>query len=436
MNAIIEKLEWRRWVSRIAVGLLLMGVAFPIAVNAEQDRAATRQFEAALLKEDWPGVTNALRSDSLSPVERLVKAHAYLAQNQNNDSVCLFLSVSSSDELQAWKQWTLAFAQNNRDKAIAHYLKGDALARLEEWQAALEAFDTALRSQANHPLVLNAKGVVSAIQGNDATSYFDAAIQAKLDFADAYASWGAMYIQKKSGRQGALDLSSKALDISHDFTLAMITHASAEFVDGKWEKAQEGFAKASEKAGCVKEFTAENAARIVEYMNGKESLQVASLPAEQAGMELSRRVSAFQQNPSLWNANRLASFVRENPDQMKYARQTLRDYGTQNPAWEIRALSRFRNGINWNTERAQLFTNLARGITVGGEKLTWRGDRWADAQGRITQGNLSTFRQLESGLFDSSRVSGVTTKPREAQIDDGDWPVVAYYGLLYGVKSK
>lgn len=91
--------------------------------------------EDAVLTEDWVKVSDLLTSVDTQtpfPVLRLIKAHAYLALNRNNESQCLFLSVSSEDELKQWQKWSNDFVTQNSQKAIAHYFKGDSLARFRQ----------------------------------------------------------------------------------------------------------------------------------------------------------------------------------------------------------------------------------------------------------------------------------------------------------------
>ncbi|MBI3302861.1 MAG: tetratricopeptide repeat protein, partial [Deltaproteobacteria bacterium] len=141
----------------IVAGFFLQSAVLPTIASARLAWKADPQLEAAIIKEDWSKVASLLDSDSaLPPAARLVKAHAYLVLNRNNESLCLFLSVSSEDDLRQWEEWAQSFAKKNPRGAIAHYFRGDALARLRQWDAALKAFNKTLELHPNHPLALNA----------------------------------------------------------------------------------------------------------------------------------------------------------------------------------------------------------------------------------------------------------------------------------------
>ena len=83
--------------SLIFVGLLILSV--PLWVTPEYSFSATEvnvSITKAVLSQDWQGVAELLRSVSTqteSPVLRLLKAHACLNLNRNNESLCLFLSA-------------------------------------------------------------------------------------------------------------------------------------------------------------------------------------------------------------------------------------------------------------------------------------------------------------------------------------------------------
>lgn len=253
MRMIMQKISCLVCISCIFMGLLLLGAVLPITANAQLARETDIQLEAAILKEDWVQVANVLgSSDVLSPTARLVKAHAYLALNKNNESLCLFLSVSSEEDLRKWEEWTQDFVKKNPKKAIAYYFRGDALARLEKWDDAVMSFNKALKLHPNHPMVLNARGVVYAAEGrwDEALVDFTKATILSDNFADAYASLGAMWVQRRAGIEGALKSFKQAIELSPNFALAYNGKGVVEYVLGHWEKANEHFGKAGKHFNC------------------------------------------------------------------------------------------------------------------------------------------------------------------------------------------
>ena len=137
-------------------------VGMPGIVVAELTHLMDQEVEKAILAEEWSKVADLLDSDdslTSASVARLIKGHACLALNRNNESLELFLNASSAEDLERWEEWTLGFAEQNPHNAVVHYLKGDAFARMEQWDSAILAFDKALQIKPDYPLALNARGV-------------------------------------------------------------------------------------------------------------------------------------------------------------------------------------------------------------------------------------------------------------------------------------
>ena len=215
----------------------------PAIAETESAQAVGRQVEQAVLAEDWAKAAALLVSvnaQTPSPVLRLIKGHATLALNKNNESLCLFLSASR-DDLAEWEKWTEKFVERNPQNIIAHYFRGDSLARLERWNDALQAFSTF-----EHPLIKNAKGVAYAATGQWDPSLVELTEATILDknLADAYASIGAMWIQKRDGIRGARKAYAKALNLSNDFSLAYNGLACTDYVLCKWKEANTNYRKA------------------------------------------------------------------------------------------------------------------------------------------------------------------------------------------------
>jgi tetratricopeptide (TPR) repeat protein len=164
--------------------------------------------EKAVLAEDWTKVAGELESvnpASGSAVLRMLKGHACLALNRNNESLGLFASVLRDNGVDAWRAWADDFGNEQRyaeraHKAIVWYFKGDAHARQKQWQLAIRCFDKALKLDKKCYLAWNARGVVEHAVGNTLTArvYFKAATDVKTDFADAYASRGTASIYSAS----------------------------------------------------------------------------------------------------------------------------------------------------------------------------------------------------------------------------------------------
>lgn len=367
--------------------------------------------------------------------------------NQNNESLCLFLSVSSEDDLKKWLKWSHDFTTQNPRIAIAYYFKGDALARLQEWDSALIAINKALELYPNHPMVLNARGVMYASkkEWDLALIDFHMATKASSSFADAYSNYGTMYIQKKEGAEGALEWSNRALEISPDFILALNTRGCAKLILHEWDEAQQDFQYAEGKISCGNVILAENLVKIVDYMNGRKGKEGAKLSKEEAGTTLETRFEALKNNPNQWNANRFVNYMRENPADLSRGMSMIKNNTAQNPEWGNKLQRSISKGVNWNTEISQGITNIVRGFTADlGIKykgittgVNYDFKNWANSQDKVTHGNLEIWRNMENTLRPTIHTfenpGGVKTDISDVPLDKGDWPFVTHYGLFYQI---
>src|ERR1035441_3294477 len=107
-------------------GFILPLLARQVPATEKVDGAV----ETALLAEDWKTVANMLASvnpQTPSPVLRMIKGHACLALNQNNEAVCLFLSGSPTNQCLIWHKWAQDFVVSHSKSPIAQYLVGSTL---------------------------------------------------------------------------------------------------------------------------------------------------------------------------------------------------------------------------------------------------------------------------------------------------------------------
>ena len=191
----------------------------------ESTFALPADLEKAVLSENWPEVARLagdVGPNTPAPV-RYLKAHAGLYLNQNNDSVLLLLSASGPADIRQWNQWAVEFSRANPTVAISHYLAGDSLARLQRHEDALRALEQGLELESQHPLLLNARGVVLTQMNRtpEARESFRGAITASSgQLADAHANLGAAWIQSGEGAEGAEAAFSTALEINPEFGLA------------------------------------------------------------------------------------------------------------------------------------------------------------------------------------------------------------------------
>jgi tetratricopeptide (TPR) repeat protein len=194
-------------------------------------------LEQAILAEDWEMVVLLLPKEAepnLPAPLRLVKAHACLAMNRNDESLRLFVSTTSKEDLKKWDEWTTDLRNSHPDNPISGYLRGDALARLQRPSEAAEIFSASLKTSPNHALLLNARGVAycGIRQFEKALEDITKATAIAPSFVDAHLSLGSLWIQWGNGPEGALEAFNKVLAMSPDCALAVNGKGCALSVTG------------------------------------------------------------------------------------------------------------------------------------------------------------------------------------------------------------
>jgi len=401
MKRIDYKMTRRVTISCVFVTLLMsitLFVVLPGILNAQSDPLLDQKVKKAILAEEWTKVVDVLGPDSnltSLPVARLIKGHACLALNRNNESLCLFLSVTSEGDLKKWKDWTQEFAKKNPKSAIACYFEGDAFARLEQWDSALVALDKGLELDSNHALILNARGVTHVAKGewDSAYVYLTKATVANDSFADAHASLGAMWIHRRTGAKGALERFSQALKVSPNFALALNGRGCAQFALGHWDEAKMDFEEAGKRADCL-DLTNINLLGLNKAKVELMSIQVDELVEDTAGMSVERRTH-------LGNIRNDIGLTKSQISSIEGAQWRIHNWWK--PIWHG------VSGIPW-------VGGLGRGMV---DKLN----------------NRTSINEKTLDRFYSSTGCGVDLeKIRGAYIDRGNWPVVTWVGLVYYVK--
>jgi len=432
MKTMVNKCLWR-WVS-----VLWLSIVVSSAVAAESRWTADPKLEAAILNEDWRRVSRLLDSGkSESAVPKMIHAHALLALNRNNESLCLFSQLSSAEAVQVWEDWTQEFAEGYRSAAIAHYFRGDALARLGRWGAALASFNTALGIHPDHPLVLNARGVAYAVteQWGPALSDLKKTTGLKRSLANAHASYGMLWIHQKTGAKGALHGFDRALKLSPRFSLALYGRGCLKSIGNEWGRAKKDIEDAAKQSRCLTGLITGTAAEIFERIAAREQINLARIEDEKnPAMEIHKNLAALQNaNPNQMAApmQRLGMIGQAFPEYHNTIAQGLRDIAISNPA-KATEISRF--AVN-NIQVSKNYEGLGKTVQ----------ELFPPAKGMVS----AAMPQLENramlghkiiqtypSLSPINPASGFKTGLDEAARDDGQWPFVPMYGLFYKVKSN
>lgn len=208
--------------------------------------------EAAVVAGNWQRVAEAIAAQAeplTSPIAQFLLGHAFLALNRNNESFLLLWTAGSPAQRQAWVQWTTELTRRRPTSAVARYLHGDALARLQQWEEAIGEFDAALRLKPALFLARNARALVYAVlqRWAKAGTEFTRVTEQAPDFVDGHLSLGTYWVVRRApeGAQQAFERALKAVPKSF---LAQNGHGCAQYGLGHWEQASTAFAEAGQYA--------------------------------------------------------------------------------------------------------------------------------------------------------------------------------------------
>lgn len=461
---------------------------WPALVAAQPAQIVNKQVEEVLLAENWKKVADLLDNVTVhtpSPVLRLIKGHATLALNRNNESLCLFLSASSEYERKKWAEWTQDFAERNPRQAIAHYFRGDALAHFEKWDEAIAALNRALSIKPNHSLSLNARGVNYAAkrQWNEALADFDKAAKFNPGLADVYGNLGNLSLHQQDAVKGGIEAFEKALKISPDFALARYGLGCLNIVKGEFEVARKNIEMAEAKGGCTTELVAFNLAKMLRQIEagvGKE-MEIAKARGENPQMRVDSYMEQIKTKGAGWINGPLNRMVTEvgkykDPKAEQYMNEQLGKV-VQDPnisqSVKLSVMKQTGEISKWNKfvesivlmrpQVLEMKQTIDTNIKLGGEVELgiFKGIAYGKAQmptisygnkvemnikpgqnnflndtrehGRMAQGLETYIQKVAPSL--KTDAQGFKTSSEEAIIDSGDWPFNAIYGLCYETGS-
>lgn len=442
-----------RYVLGVISVLIVVGIAFGVFVVLRSNtvRVPAGSLEApvaqAAVTHDWARVAELLApvdEKTFSAVLRLVKGHACLSINNDNDALKLFLSAGEDASLKEWLAWADKFAKLNPRQPVAHYFLGDAFARLGQWDSAIKSFSQALLGE-KEPLALNGRGTVYAAKGewDRAITDFEEAIKASPGLADAYASRGSLNIHKKTAFEGAIVWFDKALSISPDYALAHYNRALAKGAQGEWEKSRSDIEISLKKLGNMQPLLQKDLDVLINLYSSQEELAAGSEAGEQVGTTIGKYLDQISKG-NINALNPLARQIGRNPELSNYVNRELNAIARANPVLGQKINNKILSGRDWTSPigGGTHLLNLASGLQWGGT---------AGQRGRIEGGlGLGPWAQghLDKQAIDnkgwnalklpgaSNPAGGVTMSLASAHVEKGDWPIVPRYGLLYPISSS
>ena len=231
-----------------------VATALPALAQVENPTVASR-LEVDLLAGHWSAVAQQLEAlpQPVPPALRALHAHAELATNRSNDAICAFAALTEPDLLESWRQWANDLAQRHPNAAVAHYLRGDAAARREDWAQAQSAFDKALELDPRLALALNARALTRAAVGQwlEARSDLTKATALDPEFTDATVNLGVLTVLERQEPEVARQRFAETLRRSPDHVVAIVGLGAVAAKQGQWRAADDEFARASKAATCI-----------------------------------------------------------------------------------------------------------------------------------------------------------------------------------------
>lgn len=416
------------------------------------------------LQENWAPVVRLLadvNEQTPDPVLRLIKGHACLAVNQNNESVCLFLSVRSKDALGIWDGWVDHLAANHPQQPLSHYFCGDAAARRHNWDEAIAHFAKAIEINPVHLLALNARGVCQAFRQQwdqaDQDLYFAAMIDKA--FVDARANIAMKLLHKQEGASGALQHFSAAMTLSSptECRVAFFGRAWTKCLLGDIQGAKVDMQTATNGQSTECNFLRQQALRFITRMQtsgtalakGPDASMSIQRSKERITNDMNRMIEHGNTGFNYRFLNEPLSAIKSNsPELQQHARAEMNRALQENPGLN----DDFRNGITRHETHLQSVQGLVAGLKFE-PKVSIDGGAAAILPGAVVAGkvggavavdlfsgkglaetmnhDIHAISSLRNDLNFNSPADGFKTGVEGAAWDRGDWPCEPIYGLLY-----
>jgi tetratricopeptide (TPR) repeat protein len=232
-----------------------MCLAASAAVNAPEPAVLKNpQFVSLILESRWKDAAQILSKDATwvaDPRAALLVGHIDLAEGSYNKATFLFHSVTAPEDLALWKDWTSGLCSQHSESPIAHYLLGDACARLGQLDKAIDEFTTAIKIKPDCYLAYSARGLARSAQADItkksneekaqnelslAAEDFEDALAINKDFLDARANLAITFIQSGNADKTMTEF-QKILDKDPTFAMAYNGMACALVRNGNYQEA-------------------------------------------------------------------------------------------------------------------------------------------------------------------------------------------------------
>lgn len=392
--------------------VLLVGCA--VSSAASVNPLEVHAVQTALLDEDWVKLVEVLGPDSLLdsyPLARLIKGHACLALNRNNESLCLFLSATSHDVLTDWEAYTERLREKHPDSPVALYLCADAYSRLGKSDSALAAIDLALAKDPEAGLLYNARGVINAAIGDwdSARKAIERAVHVAPELADAHTNRGILRLKIEDAAEAALEYFNQALVFSPHSAVALNGRGCAYYGLCKWDSAQQDFLSAVAASGCYP-VAMRNHRLLQNLQNELADVFGDTLDADSAKMPLTQRISSALAT-AIHNTK---AFMWNNVVKPTYQ------------AWTPTSITAgMQAGISASGPQATLGVQAHYNTQANGQFMTNYSNAASNYHQQMATQAWSQAIQPGGVLLDYKRVI----------VEEGNWPY-SWVGLLYDVEPQ
>jgi tetratricopeptide (TPR) repeat protein len=396
-----------------------------LVVTLQQSAAQTSpevasEMTASTLRQDWRAVADfAAAQPLLSSPERLLAAHAQLALNRSNEALAGFLSFTEEGPLRQWKDWTAKLRSEHPSNPVACYLHGDALARLREWPAAMDAFDAGLKLDPQNAMLLHARGVSHAANWQLDLALVDLtmATRSKTDFAEAYASLGSTWVQRQSGGTGALRAFNKAIELAPDSAAALHSRGGLRMVQADLEGAKTDLESALNMAGPVQTAAAAKTRELLDLLRQREQREADTVLAggEPVGVPINRMLQGLERNETAdigGTIDKLGALVDRFPEHRQPVVERIAQLAKANSelAQQISSHLSRRDGVS------SMITALAENVAL--RSLPAAGLQYASAIGLRESIRPSQTTQAASSSLSAS--ASLASRPGYLRTDFSD----------------
>lgn len=276
--------------------LVLLSACAPLLAAGKSSEESVRE---ALAKGKWADTITAAKSwrqsDPTSAVASWLIGYASLVERDYGNATDAFAALDGPHAASTLAEWSRTLAQDNPEVGLVLLLRGDALARTGDLEAALRALDEAAQQAPNEALVYDVRGTIRALSGRseDATADFGKAIELDAKRADAYLGLGLLRLQQGDA-DGAVEALSQAIELAPVFALAYNARACAWLQQELWEQAEADFARGRELAGNLA-YIAGNAA-LAERAKADASFRRALLTRSSDGRGTTLMVQSWERH--------------------------------------------------------------------------------------------------------------------------------------------